>query len=236
MPSNSARSSSAVLDEARQVRHDQDALVARSRARRPAPCGSPAAGTRACRGRTPCSACAGAISRFIHQSSEWRVALLRLDVDRLVVVLGVDDDRQVEPLRVGAREAGVAVARSTASACARRCGRRGRCCRPCRSRRRSRSTGVPGSENSRRSSARCVRRSLPSSGASRRRMPRLMRACGSAAYIAVHVVALLVGDHLQRQLVVVAQEHAPTGSSPGSPASAARMSRIGIAVLHAAAP
>ena len=32
---------------------------------------------------------------------------------------------------------------------------------------------------------------------------------------AVHVVALLVGHHLQRQLVVVAQEHAPTGSSRG---------------------
>ena len=37
------------------------------------------------------------------------VVLLRLDVDRLVVVLGVDDDRQDQPLRVGAREAGVAV-------------------------------------------------------------------------------------------------------------------------------
>ena len=38
-----------------------------------------------------------------------RVVLLRLDVDGLVVVLGVDDDGQVQPLRVGAREAGVAV-------------------------------------------------------------------------------------------------------------------------------
>ena len=37
------------------------------------------------------------------------VVLLGLDVDRLVVVLGVDDDRQEQPLRVGPREAGVAV-------------------------------------------------------------------------------------------------------------------------------
>jgi hypothetical protein len=38
-----------------------------------------------------------------------RVLLLRRDVDRLGVVLGVDDDRQVQPLRVRGREAGVAV-------------------------------------------------------------------------------------------------------------------------------
>jgi len=37
------------------------------------------------------------------------VLLLRLDVDRLVVVLGIDDDRQVELLRVAPREPGVAV-------------------------------------------------------------------------------------------------------------------------------
>ena len=37
------------------------------------------------------------------------VVLLSLDVDGLVVVLGVDDDREVEPLGVGAREARVAV-------------------------------------------------------------------------------------------------------------------------------
>src|SRR3712207_7233218 len=33
-----------------------------------------------------------------------RVALLRLDVDRFVVVRGIDDHRQVEPLRVGPGE------------------------------------------------------------------------------------------------------------------------------------
>ena len=37
------------------------------------------------------------------------VLRLRLDVDTLVVVLGVGHDRQVKPLPVGAREAGVAV-------------------------------------------------------------------------------------------------------------------------------
>ncbi len=37
------------------------------------------------------------------------VRLLGLDVDRLVVVLGVDDHRQVELVRVGVREAGVSV-------------------------------------------------------------------------------------------------------------------------------
>ena len=40
-------------------------------------------------------------------------------------------------------------------------------------------------------------------------MPRLMRVCGSLGVDAVHVVALLVGDHFQRQLVVVAQEQRP---------------------------
>ena len=40
-------------------------------------------------------------------------------------------------------------------------------------------------------------------------MPTLIRICGSAAYALVHVVALLVGHHLERELVVVAQEHRP---------------------------
>ena len=37
------------------------------------------------------------------------IVLLGLDVDRLVVVLGIDDDGQIELLRIGPREAGVAV-------------------------------------------------------------------------------------------------------------------------------
>ena len=70
-------------------------------------------------------------------------------------------------------------------------------------------TGVPGSENSSAFISSIRRRSLPSSGARRRRIPRLIRACGSLGVDAVHVVALLVGDHLERQLVVVAQERRP---------------------------
>jgi len=38
-----------------------------------------------------------------------RIAVLRLDVDRLVVVLGIDDDREIELLGVGGGEARVAV-------------------------------------------------------------------------------------------------------------------------------
>ena len=49
------------------------------------------------------------ISRFIHHSSECEIVLLRFDVDRLVVIFGIDVDRQIEPLRIGARESGVAV-------------------------------------------------------------------------------------------------------------------------------
>ena len=36
----------------------------------------------------------------------------------------------------------------------------------------------------------------------------------------VHVVALFVGDHLERQLVVIAQEQAPLAGRRESPASA----------------
>ena len=40
-------------------------------------------------------------------------------------------------------------------------------------------------------------------------MPRLMRALRIGGVDAVHVVALFVGDHFERQLVVVAQEQGP---------------------------
>ena len=69
--------------------------------------------------------------------------------------------------------------------------------------------GVPGSEKSSELISSILRRLLPSSGARRRRMPRLMRARGSCGINAIHVVALLVGDHFQRQLVVVAQKNRP---------------------------
>ena len=68
---------------------------------------------------------------------------------------------------------------------------------------------MPGSESSRAFSSSMRRRSLPSSGASRRRMPRLSRALVHVGIHAIHVVALLVGDHFERQLVVVAQEQRP---------------------------
>ena len=66
---------------------------------------------------------------------------LGLDVHGLVVVDRVEDDRLIEGRRVGPGEPGVAVARPLHRACARRCGRPGGCCRPCRSRRRSRAPG-----------------------------------------------------------------------------------------------
>jgi hypothetical protein len=39
-----------------------------------------------------------------------RIGLLRLNVDRAVVILRVGDDREIQTLRVGGRETGVAVA------------------------------------------------------------------------------------------------------------------------------
>ena len=138
MPWKRDRSSSTYCTKRDRLATTRMRLVLVAGARTRGPCGCPAAGTRSCRGRTPGSRLRSAIRRLIHHSSECGLACCGLDVDRLVVVLRVDDHRQVQLLRVGAREAGVAVARSTASACARRCGRRGRCCRPCRSRRRSR--------------------------------------------------------------------------------------------------
>ena len=54
-----------------------------------------------------------------------------------------------------------------------------------------------------------LRRLLPSSGASRRRMPRLMRAVRIVRVNAPHVIALFVRHHFERQLVVVAQKHGP---------------------------
>ena len=67
-----------------------------------------------------------------------RVGGLGLHVDDLVVVALLGDQRQVQPVRVGGARSRRCGRPSTASACARRCGRRGRRCRPSRSRRRSR--------------------------------------------------------------------------------------------------
>ena len=156
-----------------------------------------------------------------------RVLLLVLDVERLVVVLGVDDDRQDRAAagwRARSRRCGRC---STASACARRCGRRGRRCRPCRSRRRSRGRASRAARRAARSAARSCAGCCPTSGASRRRMPRLIRIAGSVGVGAVHVVALLVGHHLQRQLVVVAQEQRPLAAVGERPASARGCRRSG---------
>ena len=155
------------------------------------------------------------------------VLLLGLDVDRLVVVLRVDDRRQVELLRVGRGEAGVAVARSTASASARRRGRRGRRCRPCRSRRRSRRPACPAATKSRPFISSILRRSF----SQQRRQPapdaEVDPHLGVGGVGAVHVVALFVGDHLERELVVVAQEDGPLAAVAGMSGVCSRMSMIG---------
>ena len=82
--------------------------------------------------------------------------------------------------------------------------------------------------NSRLCSSSIWRRPLSISGASRRRMPMLIRMRGSRAYSRVHVVALFVGDHLQRQLVVVAQEDAPLALSAEISGVWAMISTIGV--------
>ncbi len=69
--------------------------------------------------------------------------------------------------------------------------------------------GVPGIDISSPVISSIRRRSFSISGASRRRMPMLMRARGSRRVDAVHVLALCVGHHLERHLVVVAQEDRP---------------------------
>ncbi len=137
-----------------------------------------------------------------------RVALLRLDVDRLVVVLGVGDDRQIEALPVRAREAGVAI----------------------RAPLHRRPYAVPVAEEDvvthpdlvavvedRRAGQReqepihqldpapvvAQQRREPAADAEVQPREPVLRVR------AVHVVALLVGHHLERQLVVVAEEQRP---------------------------
>ena len=68
---------------------------------------------------------------------------------------------------------------------------------------------MPGIENSRLFISSMRRRLFSISGASRRRMPRLSAHLRIGGVLRVHVVALFVGDHLQRQLVVVAEEDRP---------------------------
>ena len=136
------------------------------------------------------------------------VVALRFDVDRLVVVLGVDDDRQVQPLRVRAREAGVAVGAPL---------HRG-------------AHGVTVAEVDVVTHPELVAVVDDRRPGEREQQPVhqldlatiVLHQRGEAApdadvdphlgiggVGAVHVVALLVGDHLERQLVVVAQEDGP---------------------------
>ena len=136
------------LGESAQVVDAQhDVAVARGRrrpavpARRRAPTGSRPRAPRSCRCRTRDAGGAPASMRRIQCRNELGVAHLALDVDRLEAVHRVHQRRQVELGEVGPAEAGVAVGRPLHRACARRRGRRGRCCRPCRSRRRSTGSG-----------------------------------------------------------------------------------------------
>ncbi len=112
-----------------------------------------------------------------------RVGIVELgfDIDRLVVILGIDVYRQIQALRIGARESGIAVGAPLHRACAPHCGRPERCCRPCRSRRRSKERACPEARRAGHSSARCAGDRSPASGARRRRMPRLMRISRSRA-------------------------------------------------------
>ena len=137
-----------------------------------------------------------------------RVRLLRFDVERLVVILGVDDDRQDHPLRIGPREARVAVGAPL--------------------HRRADAVAVAEVDvvahpdlvaviEHRRARHReeepIQELHLPAIIADQRGEPaadaevdsRLRLVCVRA----IHVVALVVGHHLERELVVVAEEHRP---------------------------
>ena len=51
-------------------------------------------------------------------------------------------------------------------------------------------------------------------------MPRLMRMRGIGAVGEIHVVALVVGHHFERELVVIAQEETPLAGVGNGAASA----------------
>ena len=69
--------------------------------------------------------------------------------------------------------------------------------------------GVPGMDISKPFISSIRRRSLSISGASRRRIPTIDAHGLVVRILVVHVVAFDVRHHLQRQLVVIAQENAP---------------------------
>ena len=136
------------------------------------------------------------------------VALLRFDVDRLVVILGIEDDRQIKTLRIRSRKARVLVRtpvhrRSHAVAIAE-------------------VNVVPHPDlvaviDHRRSRHRQQQRvqqlDPPAIVVQQGREPATDAEIDPRARIRrihpIHVVALLLGHHLERQLVVIAQEHRP---------------------------
>jgi hypothetical protein len=144
------------------------------------------------------------------QQAAW-VVLLGLDVDRLEVVLGVDDRRQEQSLGVRAGEAGVAVrgplhrgAHAVAVA------EVDVVAHPDL-------VAVVQDRGARQAEQQRVHQlDQPAIVAEQRREPapdaEIDPHVAFARVRAVHVVAFLVGHHLERQLVVVAQEDAPLGT------------------------
>jgi hypothetical protein len=195
------------LGEARQVRHDQHALLAVA-----AHVGEHATVLGVQELQRPSAEHLVALAQGEHAAHppQQRAAVLglSLDVDRLVVELGVDDRRQVEALRVGPREAGVSVAAPL----------HGRpdpvavaqvdvVAHPDL-------VAVVDDRSARERQQEAVHQlDLGPVVAEQRREaaadPQVDAGLALVRVNPVHVVALLVGDHLERQLVVVAQEERP---------------------------
>ena len=160
-----------------------------------------------------------------------RVGLLGGHVDGLVVVLGVRDHGQVEALPVGRREAGVAVGgplhgRAHAVAVAQ-----------VDVVAHADLVAVVDDRGARQREEQPVHELQAAAVvAQQRRQPAADAQVDARLRVgrvdAVHVVALLVGDHLERQLVVVAQEERPLGVL-GQVRRLGQDVDDGVAVLHA---
>ena len=148
------------------------------------------------------------MKRRSQRSSDVGDAQLRLDVDGLVAVDGVHQRRRVELREVGAREAAVAVARplhrrAHAVAVAEEDVVAHRDLVAVVEHRRAGQREQDGRHQLDLVAAVVEQRGQPPADAEVQLHARVLGVLG------VHVVALLVGDHLERQLVVVAQEQAP---------------------------
>ena len=134
--------------------------------------------------------------------------LLRFNIDALVVVFGVHDHREIELLGIGLREARVAVGaplhgRAHAVAVAQiDIVAHANLIAVVEHRR-------PGQRKQQAVEEFHLAPVVASSGARRRRIPRLMRACGSLGIGPVHVIALFIRDHFQGQFVMIAQKDGP---------------------------